>query len=122
MSPVAVARDANAGPSRVACEALGARDKAGVGRAAGSTSDSVRRTETVPVAVGAAPRIRDLERRAHVVHLDPEQRVRVRPPRQVEALEEEGVPAVRAVEALTEVVPDAHAHAERTTELVVEAR
>src|SRR5262245_39069649 len=118
MSPVAVARDANAGPSRVACGALGARDKRG-----GRSSASVRRTETVPVAVSAAPRIRDLKRRAHVVHLDPEQRIRARAPVQVEALEEERVAAARTGEARgPERVAEAHAHAERPPELVVEGR
>src|SRR5580765_7955595 len=118
IKPVAVAREANAGPMRDAREASGARVTMRVAAGAGATS--VRRAERIPVAVATAHRVQ-LERRAHVAHLDPEQRVRARPPRQVEALEEERVgPPAHGVRP--ERVADAHAHAERSAELVGEPR
>src|SRR5215510_8010622 len=97
-------------------EVSGARD---TGRGLGSR-DSVRGSERIPEgAVAAAERVQ-LERTAHVAHLDPEDRVRARPPREVEALEEERVRAADRVRS--ERVPDAHAHAERGAELVREPR
>src|SRR5205823_371829 len=69
----------------------------------------------------AAPPIAILERRADVVHGDPEQRVPARLPGDVEPLEEERRPrAARAIES--ERVPQAHAHRQRRLELVAEAR